>query len=231
MKNVLIIGMGEFGKHLARKLVSLKNEVCIIDSNSEVVNLLSTEFTNAYVGDCMQKQTLKELGARNFDIVVVAIGQNFQASLEITSHLKELGCKYIISKAASEIQAKFLKMAGADETVYPEKDIAERIAIKVNASNIFDYIQLTEDYSMYEIQIPDAWVGFSIKELDIRRKFDVNIIAIKNNGIINLPTADYTFYKDDHIYLFGKATSALKIEKDKNKTIQKKEKAAAKENK
>ena len=122
MKNVLIIGMGEFGKHLADQLVKMQNQVCIIDNDPHIINMLSNSFDNAYVGDCMQKITLQELGVQNFDICIVAIGQNFQASLEITSNLKELGAKRIITKSASDLQSKFLKMAGADETFYPEKD-------------------------------------------------------------------------------------------------------------
>ena len=210
MKKILIIGMGEFGKHLAYKLVNLKNEVCIIDENTDLINLLANDFENAYVGDCMQQVTLRELGIANFDICVVAIGQNFQASLEITSHLKELGAKYIISKAASDIQAKFLKMAGADEAIYPEKDIAEKVAVRCNAQNLFDYIRISDDYSIFEIKVLDSWVGRTLKELDIRNKYDVNIIAVSNKGVVNIPNADYKFYSDDHIFVFGNEKNIYK---------------------
>ena len=128
MKSFLIIGIGEFGKHLAYKLQEMGNEVCIVDSNKSVVDALSNDFENIYIVDCMNIAALKDFGVPNYHACIVAIGQNFQASLEITSHLKDLGAKYIISKANSDIQAKFLRMAGADEIVYPEKDIAEKIA-------------------------------------------------------------------------------------------------------
>lgn len=211
MKKVLIIGMGEFGKHIAYTLAKLKNEVCIIDTNSDIINILSNHFDNAYVGDCMRQETLNELGVANFDICIVAVGQNFQASLEITNHLKELNAKYIIAKAASDIQAKFLKMAGADETVYPEKDIAEKVAVKCNAINLFDYIRISEDYGVFEIKVLKDWVGKSLKELDIRNTYDVNIIAVTNKGIVNIPNADYRFSVDDHVYIFGKETVIRKF--------------------
>ena len=211
MKRILIIGMGEFGKHLALTLSKLKNEVCIIDSHSEKINILANHFENAYVGDCMQQETLKELGIKNFDVCIVAIGQNFQASLEITSHLKELKAKYIISKASTSIQAKFLMMAGADETVYPEKDIAEKIAVKCNANNLFDYIRISDDYGVFEVNVKKAWVGKSLKELDVRNTYDVNIIAVSNNGRVDIPNANYRFTADDHVYLFAKESVIRKF--------------------
>ena len=140
MKSFLIIGIGEFGKHLAYKLQEMGNEVCIIDNDKSVIEVLSNDFENVYVGDCMNKIVLNDLGIKNFDACIVAIGQSFQASLEITSHLKELGAKYIISKANSDIQTKFLKMAGANETVYPEKDMAEKIDVKCYATNLLYYL-------------------------------------------------------------------------------------------
>lgn len=213
MKSVLVIGMGEFGKHLAKKLLLLKNDVCIVDQNADLINLLSNDFENAYIGDCMQKVTLKELGAKNFDICVVSIGSNFQASLEITSNLKELGAKYIISKAHSELQSKFLLMAGANEAIYPEKEFADKLAVRCNANNMFDYIQLSDKYSIIEIGVPREWVSHSIKGLNIRNKYDINIIAIKNQNQITIPTADYIFLRSDHIIVFGDTKSIKSIHK------------------
>ena len=211
MKNILIIGMGEFGKHLADQLVKMQNQVCIIDNDPHIINMLSNSFDNAYVGDCMQKITLQELGVQNFDICIVAIGQNFQASLEITSNLKELGAKRIIAKSASDLQSKFLQMAGADETFYPEKDIAEKVAMLCNANNLFDYIQVSENYSIFEIKVLKSWVGKNLRQLDIRNKYDVNIIAVRNAEKVKIPTADYIFLDDDRIYLFGKDTTIKKL--------------------
>ncbi|MCR5741634.1 MAG: TrkA family potassium uptake protein, partial [Gammaproteobacteria bacterium] len=196
MKNVLIIGLGEFGKHLAMKLNQLKCEVCVIDQKAEIINMVQSDFANAYTGDCMNIHVLEELGIKDFDSCVVAIGQNFQASLEITSHLKELGAKYIISKASSEIQSKFLLLAGANETVYPERDIAEKVAIKCNATNLLDYVKLSDEYSIYEIAVLNSWVGHNLKDLDIRNKYEINIVAIRNGKDITVPTAEYIFNSD-----------------------------------
>lgn len=203
MKTILIIGMGEFGKHLATKLQELNNEVCIIDTNKERIDLLSNQFTNAYVGDCMQDATLADLGVANFDICVVAIGTSFQASLEITSRLKEHGAKYIISKASSDIQSKFLKLAGANETVYPEKDIAEKIALKCNMNSLVDFIQIAEDYSIFEIKVVKEWINKSIKDLNIRNKYNLNIIAINCNNKVLLPGPDYVFTPTDLVFVIG----------------------------
>ncbi len=215
MKSILIIGMGEFGKHLGAKLLKLKNEVCVIDQKPEIINLIQSEYSNAYVGDCMQLPTLEELGISNFDVCVVATGSNFQASLEITSHLKELGAKHIIAKASSDIQSKFLRLAGADETVYPEKDSAEKVAIKCNVSNLFDYIQISEDYSVVEIEIPTSWLGKSIKDLDIRNEYDINVFAVKDSkGKISIPSANYEFIEGDHVYAVGKSSVLFKFSKN-----------------
>lgn len=206
MKTILIIGMGEFGKHLAFKLLELKNEICIVDTNKEVIDLLSDKFTNACIGDCMQDATLNDLGVENFNICVVAIGDNFQASLEITSRLKEHGAKYIISKASSDIQAKFLKLAGADETVYPEKDIAEKIAVKCNMNSLVDFIQISDNYSIFEIKVANDWVGKSIRDLNIRSKYNINIIAISCNGKVTIPGPDYVFTSTDLVFVIGSTT-------------------------
>ncbi len=208
MKTILIIGMGEFGIHVATKLLELKNDVCVVDTDKEKIHLLSDKFANAFIGDCMQDATLNDLGVENFDICIVAIGENFQASLEITSRLKEHGAKYIISKASSDIQAKFLRLAGADETVYPEKDIAEKTAVKCNMKSLVDFIQISSDYNIFEIKVLSEWIGKSIKDLNIRSKYNVNIIAISSNSKITIPGPDYIFSETDLVFVIGK-TSAM----------------------
>lgn len=214
MKSILIIGMGKFGQHLAERLVALGNEVMIVDENGEVINELSSKFENAYVGDCTKKSALQELGINNFDVCVVAIGENFQASLEITSLLSELGAKYVISKAKSDIQLKFLLKSGANEVVYPEMDIAEKVAVKLSLNNIFDYTELSSEYSVFEISVLKEWVGQSITNLDIRRKYNVNIIAVKKGKEFSfLPGADYIFEENDHILLVGKVNDVAKLTK------------------
>lgn len=211
MKSFLIIGVGEFGKHLAYKLQSMGNEVCIVDSNKSITSVLESDFENVYIADCMNIAALKDLGVKNYDACIVAVGQNFQASLEITSHLKELGAKYIISKANSDIQAKFLKMAGANETVYPEKDIAEKIAVKCNASNLLDFLKISNVYSIFEIEIPKSWISHSLLELNLRKKYNINVIAIQSDEVVAIPDADYVFKENDHIYIFGNSNIIGKL--------------------
>lgn len=211
MKSFLIIGVGEFGKHLAYKLQSMGNEVCIVDSNKSITSVLESDFENVYIADCMNIAALKDLGVKNYDACIVAVGQNFQASLEITSHLKELGAKYIISKANSDIQAKFLKMAGANETVYPEKDIAEKIAVKCNASNLLDFLKISNVYSIFEIEIPKSWISHSLLELNLRKKYNINVIAIQSDEVVTIPDADYVFKENDHIYIFGNSNVIGKL--------------------
>lgn len=203
MKKVLIIGLGEFGKHLAHRLTALRNDVCIIDSNKEKTDAVSGIFDNVYTGDCMNIETLKELGVKDFDFCVVAIGENFQASLEITSNLKECGAKYIISKAASEIQSKFLKMAGADEAIYPEKDIAEKVAIRCNTENLIDFIAINESVGIYEVAISKDWIGKNLITLNIRKKYNINVIAVESNGVVSVPNVEHMFEADDKVFILG----------------------------
>ena len=182
MKSVLVIGLGRFGRHIAQRMMELGNDVMVVDKNEELVEQYSPEFTDSLIGDCRNEAVLRSLGVSNFDICIVAIGEDFQASLEITSLLKELGAKFVVSKANRDRQAKFLMKIGADEVIYPEKETAEKLAVRYNAKNIFDFIELTPEYSIYEIPILPAWAGRSISELNIRRKYHINIIAVKNSG-------------------------------------------------
>ena len=146
------------------------------------------------------------------DICFVSIGEDFQSSLIITSLLKRAGAKCVIAKANQEIQADLLMQIGADEVVYPERDLAEKLAVRYNANNVLDFIQLTKDYSIYEIPIPHSWVGKTIVEVDVRRKFRVNIIAIKcENTLQPMPPADYVFRKDDHLVVIGKSADVEKL--------------------
>ncbi|MFR6312883.1 potassium channel family protein, partial [Anaerofustis stercorihominis] len=155
---------------------------------------------------------LQSLGINNFDICFVAIGEDFQASLEITALLKDLNAKWVVTKARSDIQKKLLKRIGADEVVYPERDTAEKLAIRYNAKNIFDYIQLTPEYSIYEIPIMDLWVGKNMSDLGIRKKYKVNIIAIKNENILDpMPSPNYVFRENDHIIVIGKSSDVFKL--------------------
>ena len=191
MKSFLIIGLGEFGKHLALKCSKQKNEVCAVDTSKDLIDEISDSVTKAFVGDCMKKSTLTELGVNNYDICVVAIGKNFQASLEITSNLKELGAKYIIAKVSSELQSKFLLMAGANEVVYPERESAIKLATTISNTKLIDFVKISKDLGVYQIKVAKNWVGKCIEELQIRQtlhcfrklihccKYSVFISAVK----------------------------------------------------
>ncbi|MDF2677232.1 MAG: TrkA-N domain protein [Bacillota bacterium] len=212
MKSVLIIGMGAFGQHLALKLIDLKNEVMIVDKDEEVITEMSPLVTDAEIGDCTKEEVLKSIGVSNFDICFVTIGDNFQSSLEITSLLKDLGAKYVISKASRDIQAKFLLKNGADEIVYPDKDMAEKLAIRCSVKNVLDYFEISDDYSIYELPIMQSWVGKTIGEINVRKKYNINILIIKNdNDIITLPSIDYYFKTNDIIIVLGTSNNIMKF--------------------
>ena len=211
MKSVLIIGMSEFGKHLAYRLLELKASVCIYDKDKDLISVLSDDFENAYVADCTKDVVLRDLGVSSFDVCVVSVGKNFQAALEITSKLHEYGAKYIISRGSNDLQCKFLKIAGADETVDPQKDIANKIAVKCTASGLLDVFEVSDEYSVFEIPVQKEWVGKALKDTDIRKKYDLNVIAVKFGKTILIPDANYVFRNEDSLFVFGKSKKAKKI--------------------
>lgn len=207
MKSVLIIGMGRFGNHLCRKMVELKNQVMIVDIEEEKLSAMLPFVTSAKIGDCTNVDVLKSIGVGNFDLCFVCIGTNFQSSLEITSLLKECGARCVISKATRDIQAKFLLRNGADKVIYPDKDIAEKMAVQYSADHVFDYIELTDEISVYEIPVHDKWVGKTIKEIDFRAKYHVSILGtkeIETEKMNLMPGADYVFRKDQHLMVIGR---------------------------
>jgi trk system potassium uptake protein TrkA len=164
MKSILVIGLGRFGKHIAQKMTELGNDVMVVDTDEELVEQYATEFTDSLIGDCRNEAVMRSLGVGKFDICIVAIGEDFQASLEITSLLKELGAKYVVSKANRDRQAKFLMRIGADEVVYPEKETAVTLAVRYNAKNIFDFIELIGE-SIFEIPILPAGLARAYRSL------------------------------------------------------------------
>lgn len=212
MKTILVIGIGRFGKHLATRLAELGNEVMIVDKQEERVNNLLPIVTQAQIGDCMEEKLLRSLGVGNFDLCFVCIGSNFQASLEITSLLKELGAKYVISKADREIHEKFLLRNGADEVIHPERDVALRAARKYSARNVFDYFEFSGDFSILEIAAPDSWSGKSIQQIGVRSRYKVNILAVKQNGkIIPITDAGHVFAQGQHLIIAGSAKDCAKV--------------------
>ena len=196
MKNILLIGLGRFGKHIALQLNKLGHEVMAVDSNEERVNEILPIVTNAQIGDSTNTEFLKSLGIGNFDVCIVTIGGNFQNSLETTSLLKELGAKLVVSRAERDVQAKFLLRNGADEVVYPEKQVANWAAIRYTADHIRDYIEVDEAHAIFEVEVPEGWIGKTVGELDIRRKYSINIMATKENGKINMAVSPETVLTD-----------------------------------
>ncbi len=182
MKTVLLIGLGRFGRYTAMKLNELGHQVMAVDKDEERVNAIMPYVDNAQIGDSTSEKFLASLGVRNFDVCIVTIGDNFQSSLETASLLKDLGAKQVVARAARDIQAKFLLRNGADNVVYPEKEMAIRTATRYTADHISDYIALGDNHAIFEIDVPDSWVGKTLAQLDIRRRFHVNIMAIKQNG-------------------------------------------------
>ena len=203
MKSFLIIGMGRFGQYLCRELSKLGNEILAVDVVEERLAPCLHLVTGAQIGDCAKPVVLKELGVRNFDRCIVCIGTNFQNSLEITSLLKELGAKWVISRASTDVQAKFLLRNGADEVVYPERDIAEKVAKKSSANHVFDFVDLG-DYGIYEVLPFKEWMGKSIKELNVRVNYNISILGIREaDGSVFMPDADYCFKGEDHMMVMG----------------------------
>ncbi|MCI8494891.1 MAG: TrkA family potassium uptake protein [Lachnospiraceae bacterium] len=213
MKSILVIGIGRFGKHLCMDLVQNGNDVMAVDEKEDNLEDILSVVTSVKIADCTREEVLRSFGVSNFDICFVCIGTNFQSSLEITSLLKEMGAPYVISKATRDIQAKFLLRNGADEVVYPDRDIAKRIAIKVSANHVYDYMEMG-DYSIYEIQPLEEWVGKSIKQMNFRVKYNANILGIKKEGQSTLlPDADHIFTAEEHLMVIGKKEDIDRIVK------------------
>ena len=216
MKSVLVIGMGRLGRHLASTLQELGNEVMVIDKSAEVIESLSPIHTNANIGDCTNENVIRALGVDNFDLCFVAIGDDFQSSLVVTSLLKRYGAKMVVAKAKRDIQAELLKKIGADEVVYPEREIAEKLAVRYNSNNIFDFIKLTSEYAIYEIPIPSTWIGNTIAKLGVRQRYHVNIIAVKNENDLKATVGpDYIFRENDHVIVIGKSGEVFRLSSEK----------------
>ena len=196
-KSILLIGLGRFGRHIAMKLDELHHQVMAVDKEDSRVEAILPFVTNAQIGDATNEDFLSSLGIRNFDVCIVAIGDNFQNSLETTSLLKELGAKMVVSRASRDIHAKFLLRNGADEIVYPEKQLANWTAIRYSSDYILDYIELDEDHAIFELPVPHEWTGKTVGQLDIRKKYDINIMAVKINGILNLKVNSDTYLSAD----------------------------------
>jgi len=206
MKSFAVIGLGRFGKSLALRLSSLGNEVLAIDYNMENVQGVADYVTQSVATDALDESVLKSLGITEFDCVLVTISEKVESSILVTSMLKGMGVKYVVSKAVSDLHAKVLKQVGADKVVFPDKDMAEKLAQNLTASNILDYIDLSDKYSIVEVEAPKAFFGKSLKQLNIRAVYGVNVVAIKKrySDVINVsPLPDYIFVEDDILVVIG----------------------------
>lgn len=206
MKSILLIGIGRFGKHVAEKLNELGHEVLAVDHREDRLSEVLPFVTSGQIGDATNENFLRSIGVDNFDVCIVAIGDNFQNSLETTSLLKECGAKFVVSRASRDVHAKFLLRNGADEVVYPEKQLADWTAIRYSSDHILDYIELDDDFAIFEIKVPGHWINKSVGRLDIRKKYNINILAIKADGKMNMQiTPESVFLENQTVLVLGKS--------------------------
>ena len=204
MKNILLIGTGRFGRHTAVQLSQLGHQIMAVDTNEDRINDVLPYVTNAQIGDSTNAEFLRSLGIGNFDVCFVTVSGNFQNSLETTSLLKDLGAKCVVSRAERDVQAKFLLRNGADHVVYPEKQVAKWAAIRYTSDHIFDYIEIDDKHAIFEVEVPESWVGRSIGALDVRRRFGINILGVKRAGKTDVSvTPETVLAKDEAILALG----------------------------
>lgn len=214
MKSYIVVGLGRFGSEVACRLCELGCEVLAIDCKNELVQQVSNEVTQAVVGDARDKEVLKALGAKNFDCAVVAIGDSLGDSVLATMNLKELGIPYVICKAHDETHRQVLLKLGADRVVIPEQEQANRLARSLSSNNVLDYIELSNACGIIEVPAPMSWIGKSLKDLNVRAKLGVNIIAVKQGGNINVsPGADYEILPGDVMVILGESEALNAVQK------------------
>lgn len=211
MKSFLLIGLGRFGRHIAVKLNELGHEIMAVDQSEERINSIMPYVTNAQIGDSTNEDFMHSLGVTNYDVCIVAIGDNFQSSLETTSLLKEMGAKLVVARATRDVHEKFLLRNGADKVVYPEKQLGKWTAIRYSSDRIFDYIDLGKDYSIFEVAVPDSWADKSIFEINARQLYNINILAIKKDDKMILATdSKFVLDKDATMLVLGTTANIQK---------------------
>lgn len=214
MKTILVIGAGEFGRHLAMQMFSLGNEVMLVDRQEKIINEISKEVTTCEIGDYTIKSNLEALGVDDYDYIFVCVG-DFKSSLVIVDTLKSIGAGFIIAKASNEIHERFLIMSGADRVVYPERDIAFNMAVEYSNSNVFDFVPLSGETGIYEIKTPQNWVGKSLRDVNVRKNHGVTVIASKYaNSVTAITDADYVFTPSEHIFVIGAEKDIKRITKN-----------------
>lgn len=211
-KSVLIIGIGRLGAHLAEKMQDLGHDVMLLDKKKESISRVAMRFTDVKIADYTNSDVLASLDIPSFDLCFVTVGDDFEGSMIVTVLLKKLGAKFVSARARDEVQCELLKKIGADEIIYADGETADKLAIRHNGNNIFDYVELTGGYAIFEVPIMRTWIGRSILELDVRRKYKINIVAIKNGEVLNpSPMPDYRFSEGDHIFVIGKSRDVFKM--------------------
>lgn len=216
-KQFVVFGLGRFGSSVATTLAEAGYEVMAVDKNEEKVQDIAPIVTQAVQADVSDADIFKELGIRNFDVAVIAMGSDMQSSIMATLMLKEMGMPYVVAKASTPVHKKVLEKLGADRIVSPEKDMGKRIATNLISGNVIDYIQLSEDYSIMEISILEEWIGRTIKDLNIRAKYGINIIAVESNNNINVsPAPDYVIGQGDLLVVVGKSKAIQELEEKSN---------------
>jgi len=203
MTTALIIGVGQFGSHIAKRMEELRCEVMAVDIDEDSINEILPYVTNARIGDATNEEFLRSLGVSDYDVCIVALGSLFQSSLETTSLLKELGAKKVVSRATNDVQMKFLLRNGADEVVYPEKQMALRIATRYASDSILDFVHLDNNYSIYEMKVPKDWVGKNLIQLDIRKKYRINVLTMKRGNAVFIPSPDTEIQPGDIAFVIG----------------------------
>ena len=205
MKSVLLIGLGRFGRNLAEKLKELGHQVMAVDIREERVNDILGIVTDAQIGDSTSETFLRTLGVNNYDVCFVAIGEDFQSSLETTSLLKELGARKVVARASREVHRKFLLRNGADEVVYPAKQVADWAGLRYTTDHVLDFIALDEEYSIYELAVPAEWAGKTVGGMDIRRKYNLNILTLRgSDGRRMAVDSETAFYEGQTMFVLGR---------------------------
>lgn len=212
MKNVLMIGLGRFGRHMAQKLSDLNHQVLAIDKDERRIQDALHYITNAEIGDATDPALIDSLGVRDFDVCVVSLGHDLQASLEITGLLKERGAPFVLTRASRDAHARFILACGADEVIYPEKQMANWAAVRYSSDHIFDYIRLSAEHAIYETEIPESWLGHSVVDLAVRQRYRLNILAVRRDGKVEpMPGPSHRFSRGERIILLGSEKDVQKL--------------------
>ena len=212
MRNILIIGLGRFGRHMAQKLSDLHHQVMAVDRDERKVQEAMSYVTNAEIGDAADPALIESLGVKDFDLCVVTMSHDLQASLEITALLKKNGAPFVLARVSRDAHAEFLLSCGADDIIYPEKQMADWAAVRYSSEHIFDYVRLSPDHAIYETDIPDSWIGHTLMDLSVRPKYRLNILAVRRNGTVEpMPGPSHAFSRGERLILLGSETDVQKF--------------------